>query len=108
MWVFIYLKIKKKPMSKFEKYHKAISFLEGLNNLPLQGDYMIDKNHADVYLKRMRYFLELLDNPDKKIKFIHIAGTSGKGTVTNTVHEILKCCRQERWLIYFTLCYNIH
>ncbi len=76
-------------MSKFEKYYKAVNFLEGLNNLPLQGDYMIDKHHADVYLKRMRYFLEFLGNPDKKIKFIHIAGTSGKGTVTNTVHEIL-------------------
>jgi dihydrofolate synthase/folylpolyglutamate synthase len=76
-------------MTKFGNYHKAVNFLEGLNNLPLQGDYMIDKNHADVYLKRMRYFLELLGNPDKKIKFIHIAGTSGKGTVTNTIHEIL-------------------
>jgi dihydrofolate synthase / folylpolyglutamate synthase len=76
-------------MSKFEKYYQAVSFLEGLNNLPLQGDYMIDKHHADVYLKRMRYFLELLGNPDKKMKFIHIAGTSGKGTVTNTIHEIL-------------------
>ncbi|MDB4940339.1 MAG: hypothetical protein JWO40_764 [Candidatus Doudnabacteria bacterium] len=76
-------------MNKFEKYHKAINFLEGLNNLPLQGDYMIDKHHADVYLKRMRYFLELLGNPDEKIKFIHITGTSGKGTVTNTIHEIL-------------------
>lgn len=76
-------------MSKFERYYKAIGFLEGLNNLPLQGDYMIDKHHADVYTKRMRYFLDLLGNPDKKVKFIHIAGTSGKGTVTNTVHEIL-------------------
>lgn len=76
-------------MDRFKKYHKAINFIEGLNNLPLQGDYMIDKHHADVYLKRMRYFLELLGNPDKKIKFIHVAGTSGKGTVTNTIHEIL-------------------
>lgn len=84
-----YLKIKNKLMSKFGRYYKAIGFLEGLNNLPLRGDYMIDKHHADVYLKRMRYFLELIGNPDKKIKFIHIAGTSGKGTVTNTVHEIL-------------------
>lgn len=76
-------------MNKFQKYHKAINFLEGLDNLPLQGDYMIDKHHADVYIRRMRYFLELLGNPDKKIKFIHITGTSGKGTVTNAVHEIL-------------------
>lgn len=50
---------------------------------------MIDKHHADVYLKRMRYFLELLGNPDRGRKFIHIAGTSGKGTVTNMIHEIL-------------------
>ncbi len=76
-------------MDKFEKYHKAISFLEGLGNLPLQGDYMIDKNHADVYIKRMRYFLGLLGNPDRKIKFVHITGTSGKGTITNTLHEVL-------------------
>ena len=76
-------------MVKFERYHKAVNFLEGLNNLPLQGDYIIDKHHADVYLKRMRHFLKLLGNPDKKLRFIHIAGTSGKGTVTNMVHEIL-------------------
>ena len=76
-------------MSKFEKYYEAVRFLEGLNNLPLQGDYMIDKHHADVYIKRMRYFLNLLGNPDKNFKIIHIAGTSGKGTVTNMVHEIL-------------------
>lgn len=76
-------------MNKFEKYYKAITFLEGLNNLPLQGNYMIDRHHEDVYLKRMRYFLQLLGNPDKKMKFVHITGTSGKGTVTNMTHEIL-------------------
>lgn len=76
-------------MNKFEEYKKAVVFLESLSNLPLQGDYMIDKHHADVYIKRMRYFLKLIGNPDKKMKFIHITGTSGKGTVTNMVHEIL-------------------
>lgn len=76
-------------MGKFDRYYKTINFLEGLSNLPLRGDYMIDKHHAGVYLKRMRYFLNLLGNPDKDLKFIHIAGTSGKGTVTNMIHEIL-------------------
>lgn len=55
-------------MDKFQRYFKAVNFLEGLNNLPLRGDYMIDKHHADVYLKRMRYFLKLLGNPDKGLK----------------------------------------
>ena len=76
-------------MNRFEKYHKAVNFLEGIPNLPLKGDYMVDKNHADIYIKRMRYFLNLIGNPDKGMKFIHIAGTGGKGTVTNMVHEIL-------------------
>lgn len=76
-------------MYSLEKYYKAVNFLESLSNLSLQGGYMIDKHHADVYIKRMRYFLGFIGNPDKKLKFIHIAGTSGKGTVTNMVHDIL-------------------
>lgn len=76
-------------MNNFERYHDAINFLEGLSNLPLEGDYMIKQRHLGVYLKRMRYFLELIGNPDKGMKYIHITGTAGKGTVTNTIHEIL-------------------
>jgi dihydrofolate synthase/folylpolyglutamate synthase len=76
-------------MSKFSKYHKVVVFLEGLNNIPLHSDYLFDRNKPIAYLKRMRYFLTLLGNPDKGLKFIHIAGTSGKGSVTNSIHEIL-------------------
>lgn len=77
-------------MNNFERYQSAINFLEGLSNLPLNGDYMIKQRNLGVYLKRMRYFLGLIGNPDRGMKYIHITGTSGKGTVTNTVHEILK------------------
>ena len=76
-------------MNKFQGYFRAVDFLQGLNNLPLDGDYLVDKHHADRYIRRMRYFLNLIGNPDRELKFIHIAGTSGKGTVTNMVHEIL-------------------
>lgn len=76
-------------MNNFEQYHKAVDFLEGLTNLPLNGDYMIKQRHLGVYLKRMRYFLNLLGNPDKNMKFIHITGTAGKGSVTNMIHEVL-------------------
>ena len=76
-------------MNHFERYNKAINYLESLSNMPLRGDYMADKNHAEVYIKRMRYFLNLIGNPDRDLRIIHIAGTSGKGTVTNMVHEIL-------------------
>ncbi len=77
-------------MKNFERYYSAINYLEGLSNLPLNGDYIVNKRHSGVYLRRMRYFLELIGNPDRGMKYIHITGTAGKGTVTNMVHEILK------------------
>jgi dihydrofolate synthase/folylpolyglutamate synthase len=77
-------------MNNFERYYDAIAFLEGLSNLPLNGDYMATQRHQGVYLKRMRYFLNLIGNPDRDMKYIHITGTAGKGTVTNMTHEILR------------------
>jgi len=29
-------------------------------------------------LETMQYLLELLDNPERKLRFIHIAGTNGR------------------------------
>ena len=77
-------------MNNFERYYDAINFLEGLSNLPLNGDYMVKQRYVGIYLKRMRYFLNLIGNPDKGIKYIHITGTAGKGTVTSMIHEILQ------------------
>ncbi len=76
-------------MNKFERYYRAVGFLEGLMNLPVKKDYLSDKHLDGIYIKRTRYFLNLIGNPDKEMKFIHVAGTSGKGTVTNMVHEII-------------------
>lgn len=76
-------------MQNFERYYKAVSFLEGLSNLPIEGDYMVRRSNLGVYLKKMRHFLKRIGNPDKGIKFIHITGTAGKGSVTNMIHEVL-------------------
>jgi dihydrofolate synthase/folylpolyglutamate synthase len=76
-------------MQKFTRYYEAISFLEGLSNLPMRGDYMIDRTNLDDYLNRINYFLDLLGNPQDGQKYIHITGTAGKGSVTNMLHEIL-------------------
>lgn len=76
-------------MKTFERYHQAVAYIEGLSNLPLETDYMIDKNHAGRYLDRMESFLRRLGNPEKGLKIIHITGTSGKGSVTNALHNIL-------------------
>jgi dihydrofolate synthase/folylpolyglutamate synthase len=41
-------------------------------------------------LSRIRNFLKSIDNPQNKIKFVHIAGTNGKGSTANFISEILK------------------
>lgn len=41
-------------------------------------------------LDRMRCLLEKLGNPQKKLKFIHVAGTNGKGSVTTLCANILQ------------------
>lgn len=40
-------------------------------------------------LERIKKILELLGNPHEKIKFIHIAGTNGKGSTTAMISSIL-------------------
>jgi folylpolyglutamate synthase/dihydropteroate synthase len=75
-------------MEKFHRYKTAVNYIESLSNLPLDGDFMANNGNPEIYIKRMKYFLELLGRPDQGFKYIHITGTSGKGSVTNMIH----CC----------------
>ena len=70
----------------FERYFKATRFLEGLSNLKLEHDYMTERVNPEIYLKRTRYFLDLIGSPDKELSCIHVSGTAGKGTVATMVH----------------------
>lgn len=45
---------------------------------------------GDIGIKRARYFMKLLGNPQNKIKVIHIAGTSGKGSTAFLISHILQ------------------
>lgn len=40
-------------------------------------------------LHNISRLLELMDNPQKKLKFVHVAGTNGKGSVTAFISNIL-------------------
>nr|WP_246079186.1 folylpolyglutamate synthase/dihydrofolate synthase family protein [Paenibacillus piri] len=40
-------------------------------------------------LKRMEKLMELLGNPERRLKFIHVAGTNGKGSVCAYLTEVL-------------------
>lgn len=45
---------------------------------------------GELGLKRAKHFLTLLDNPQEKIKVIHLAGTSGKGSTAYLTSLMLK------------------
>ena len=68
------------------KYHDESprGFWYGLINfehrLPTPDDFKLD---------RMRKLLDLLGNPEKKLKFVHVAGSKGKGSTSAMLAAIL-------------------
>lgn len=56
-------------------------FMEFLQSVSWQG--------SRLGLERMVRLMELLGNPQEKLKFVHVAGTNGKGSLTALVSSIL-------------------
>ncbi len=69
-----------------------------MQNLCFTYDDAVDYIHSFgkfgsvLGLDRIEKLLNMLDNPHKKLKFIHVAGTNGKGTTTMMCSNIL--CEQ--------------
>ena len=59
-------------------WNEAIALLHGA-----------DWRHAKIGLDRMNALMSALGNPQKKLRFIHIAGTNGKGSTCSMVRSIL-------------------
>ncbi len=73
-------------MTPFE----AEQYLLSLGNIP-RKEYMDDKKKTSEYLQRIQFFLDLVGNPEKKIPhYIHVTGTSGKGSVSTFLSFILE------------------
>lgn len=47
---------------------------------------------AEASLRRIRELMELLGDPQKKLKFVHIAGTNGKGSCAAMTASVLRAC----------------
>lgn len=58
-------------------------------------------------LDAMKYFMEELGNPHEKIKFIHIAGTNGKGSVCEMINNVLINAGYKVRKIHFSTSYKI-
>ena len=62
-----------------------LSYTDAVKLLTSQGKFKIN-----LGLERISAILELLGNPQDKLKCIHVAGTNGKGSVCAILAEILK------------------
>lgn len=69
---------------KTKNYNEVLDFLE--RSIP-RGPRIA--HPGDVGIQRTLYFLKLLGNPQNNLKVIHIAGTSGKGSVATILAELL-------------------
>ena len=47
------------------------------------------KGTKNPNLKAMKYLMEEFNHPENKLKVIHIAGTNGKGSVTEMITNVL-------------------
>ena len=59
-----------------------------------EAEAFIKKSYDQVIrlgLSRMKVLLEKLGNPQNQLKFIHVAGTNGKGSVCAMTARILQC-----------------
>jgi dihydrofolate synthase / folylpolyglutamate synthase len=67
-------------------YQQTVDWLfNQIPNYQLQG--------ARAYkpgLDKIQSLLQLSGNPEKKLKFIHVAGTNGKGSVSNMIASVLQ------------------
>lgn len=72
----------------FETYKQDIAFLEGLANIPRTG-YLLGPKDKSIFIKRVRNFLTLVGDPQKNLKFIHVTGTSGKGSTVKVLESLI-------------------
>lgn len=69
-------------------FNKAVKFLNTLSNY--EGLRIVRYNADNFDLSRMKNLLRKLDNPQDKIRTVHIAGTKGKGSTTAMTAAMLE------------------
>lgn len=62
-----------------------------INNISEMIDYIQTRKRTEkkVSLDKMKKYCEIFNNPEKDIKYIHVGGTNGKGSVVSFVRNIL-------------------
>lgn len=64
-------------------YQESLKVINNLQNFNMLGS-------KKTSLKNITDFLNRINNPEKKLRYIHVAGTNGKGSVCFMLSDILK------------------
>lgn len=71
-------------------FHDAYQWVLSLANIP-RKEYMSGAKAGIWYMQRFRSFLTYINNPENCIPhYIHVTGTSGKGSTTAFLHSIIQ------------------
>jgi dihydrofolate synthase / folylpolyglutamate synthase len=72
-----------------ERYHDAVARLEGATII--KSDYMAatTPEAQQFFLDRGARFCDALGNPEQSFTYVHIAGTSGKGSTSTMIYNAL-------------------
>ncbi|MDO8435234.1 MAG: cyanophycin synthetase [bacterium] len=76
-------------MTQFQSYYRALHFLAELQRQPLVTFLNGKTLDPLVYIKRTQLLLDYVGNPERELRYVHVAGTAGKGTVTAMLHDAL-------------------
>lgn len=72
-------------------YQEAYEYFDSLHNLPREYKGKGNWQNSPTILRSVRLMLKMAGNPELKIPhYIHVTGTSGKGSVSMMLSEILK------------------
>ncbi|HOZ56220.1 MAG: Folylpolyglutamate synthase [Parcubacteria group bacterium ADurb.Bin316] len=74
--------------TSFKKYYAAVRYVESLSEVS-KPEYVKAKANRDKKMERFRLFMDKLGNPQLNQKYIHISGTSGKGSVAAMTQSVL-------------------
>lgn len=75
---------------RFVSYETALKFLDGHANIERGRPTHFDKDFFN--LDRMRAILEQLKNPHHELRFVHVAGSKGKGSIVEMTASSLGAC----------------
>lgn len=69
-------------------FKESVRYLDNLFSFQKIG-FKKDKNKKLFTLKNVIYVLKKLQNPENRLRVIHIAGSKGKGTIANLISALL-------------------